>query len=298
MKKIFFTIFLLNFFTLKANAWCYSLPSNMSTASLSAADKQIISSGNFYIYPTTAWLLNFSVYKDWVPKKAIGFGWMAANSAYTGVGCEQTCVQTYCRWVDYLNTPSGGRDRLAYYNNSEWTLHCLSSTWHTNQIFTGGLAISSLLSTLDTIRSDVSYNSSWTVCISSSSPLESCVDGTKNQNETSIDYGGVCGTCTDGIQQLNVTNPEIYGVDYGWRCSSTIKLTGCTTQALRYIGTNPTVYSIGSYAWYAESVTSSWQAEGNQKHDMLFYNPFNTNQYTWLSFVYWPLSTVNTGALF
>jgi hypothetical protein len=45
-----------------------------------------------------------------------------------------------------------------------------------------------------------------------------CFDGIKNQNETDIDYGGVCGipgTCFDGIKNQNET-----GVDTGGVCTT------------------------------------------------------------------------------
>ena len=47
---------------------------------------------------------------------------------------------------------------------------------------------------------------------------ESCFDGTKNQNETNVDCGGVCDvceTCNDGIKNQNET-----GVDCGGVCNA------------------------------------------------------------------------------
>ena len=47
-------------------------------------------------------------------------------------------------------------------------------------------------------------------------PVATCFDGIKNQNETGVDTGGVCGNCSDGIKNQNET-----GVDTGGVCGIT-----------------------------------------------------------------------------
>lgn len=80
------------------------------------------------------------------------------------------------------------------------------------------------INTFSPFSYDTFSNNDWTRIatyhfVTSYIPFASCTDWQINQDETEIDYGGVCGTCYDWIQQTNVTNPEL-GIDYGGRCEA------------------------------------------------------------------------------
>lgn len=106
-------------------------------------------------------------------------------------------------------------------------------------------------------------------------PPETCTDWIINQNETETDYGWVCWTCSDWIQQTSVTNPETSvdlwgrcgtcsdaiqnphsnetGVDTGGRCGNQI----CSYQEVNRKYANPSYYT-GSYLSQTRQYFNSW----------------------------------------
>jgi len=84
--------------------------------------------------------------------------------------------------------------------------------------------------------------------LSFSPNIESCNDGVLNQDETEIDYGGVCGDCSDWIQngtptsQHNGATGVEIGIDFGGRCTpaETERYTGCTERKIYEYSTGGT----------------------------------------------------------
>ena len=91
-------------------------------------------------------------------------------------------------------------------------------------------------------------------------PPPTCSDGIKNQNETMIDIGGVCGaTCYDGVK-----NQDEVDIDYGGVCGSpTFSFSGFTCASQTRVSP-PTVwsggYNFGQYPTLSEDHTTetSW----------------------------------------
>jgi hypothetical protein len=95
--------------------------------------------------------------------------------------------------------------------------------------------------------------------------FENCLDWILNQDETEIDFGGICGTCSDWIQQTDVTNPEI-SIDYGWRCTTSqeYRFDWCTQRTIKYYWTGATtvynMWGLSNYSLFVADVSneSEW----------------------------------------
>lgn len=132
--------------------------------------------------------VNATIFSDWVASPAENKA-SFINISYDGAWNIPACPW-YSASTSYFNV---------YVSNTNWLDFRICSAYWTN------------------LNAPTWYH--WLNSTDLGVPPESCIDWLINQNETEVDYWGICGTCYDWIQQTIVTNPEL-GIDYGWRCEA------------------------------------------------------------------------------
>lgn len=203
---------------------------------------QITSHNSIYSFTVSPdW--NYIVYWQW------GFLYKkSANDSNNGTKIVQWS------WSNYNYFPSYSPDwNYITYQVLSWTYKLYRKSASDTQNWTE-------------IFSSVKSSNIWYLLV----PPATCTDWIKNQDEVystehPFDYGGVCGTCSDWIQQTDVTNPEI-AIDYGWRCTTSqeYRFDWCTQRTIKYYWTGATtvynMWGLSNYSLFVADVSneSEW----------------------------------------